>query len=259
MIPPLFIAHGSPMIAIEDNEYGDFLDSFRGTFPRPQAIVIFSAHWESRVQMVSNVNAYSTIYDFGGFPAELYQINYPAKGDPDLSAKIQGLLAAAGVTYQVETERGLDHGAWTILHRMYPAADIPVISMSVNPDLTPAEQFRIGQALSPLRAQDILIIGSGVTVHNFQLFRGQDNPDVLSAVRAFDTWIEDKLHQRDTAALFDYEAEAPYAQLAVPANGREHFVPLFYAMGAAEDYQQLTTLHHSWLMNVMTNTVYQFE
>jgi len=258
VIPALFVAHGSPMVAIERSAYGDFLDNFGRTFPRPKAIVVFSAHWESPVQMVSEVEAYSTLYDFGGFPEALYRVKYPAKGDRELSRQIEGLLAAEGITYGVEKERGLDHGSWTILHRMYPAADIPVIAMSVDADLTPAEQFRLGNALSSLRADDILIVGSGVTVHNFQLFQAQDNPDVLAAVRAFDHWLEEKLHNWDTDALFDYEAQAPHAQLAVPPNGREHFVPLFYAMGAAGDSQHVRTLHHSWLMHIMTNTVYQF-
>lgn len=159
MIPSLFVAHGSPMVAIERSAYGDFLDNFGRTFPRPKAIVVFSAHWESPVQMVSEVEAYSTLYDFGGFPEALYRVKYPAKGDRELSRQIQGLLAAEGITYGVEKERGLDHGSWTILHRMYPAADIPVIAMSVNADLTPAEQFRMGNALSSLRADDILIVG----------------------------------------------------------------------------------------------------
>ena len=147
MIPSLFVAHGSPMVAIEDNEYARYLEELGRTFPRPRAIVLFSAHWESGVQMASEIEDYEMIYDFSGFPDALYQVKYPARGDEMLSRQIQQLLAGAGIEYQVERVRGLDHGSWTILNRIYPQADIPLIAMSVNPDLTPEEQYRIGQAL----------------------------------------------------------------------------------------------------------------
>ncbi|MHB1955253.1 MAG: DODA-type extradiol aromatic ring-opening family dioxygenase [Sulfobacillus sp.] len=259
MVPSLFIGHGSPMIAIEQSEYGDFLDRLGDKIEKPKAIVIFSPHWESRIQMVSDVDGYSTIYDFGGFPDELYRVKYPAKGNHEVSQKIQRLLAANGISYQVEKQRGLDHGSWNILYRIYPKADIPVIAMSVNQNLTPLQQFHIGKALSSLRMEGVLIIGSGVTVHNFGLFSVRDNPDVQSAARTFEHWIEEQLKAWDTKALFDYEDKAPYASLAVPPNGREHFVPLFHAMGAASDHPEVNMLHRSWMMNIAPNTVYQFS
>lgn len=259
MVPSLFVAHGSPMVAIEQSNYGDFLDRLSGAIERPRAIILFSAHWESRVQMVSDVGAYPMIYDFGGFPEELYRVKYPAKGDHELSQKIQHLLTAAGIPFEVEKNRGLDHGAWTILKRIYPAADIPVIAMSVNPDLAPAEQFLIGHALSSLRQEGILIIGSGVTVHNFGLLQVRGNPEVQLAVGEFEKWLEEKLYAWDTKALFDYEELAPYARLAVPSNGKEHFIPLFYAMGGASERPVVTKLHQSWLLAVMVNSVYQFS
>jgi 4,5-DOPA dioxygenase extradiol len=258
MIPSAFIAHGSPMIAIEDSEYTRFLDSFGHTFPRPKAIVIFTAHWGSDVQMVSEVEEYSTIYDFGGFPDALYQIKYPAKGNKELSRKIQDLLSKASIPFQVETRRGLDHGAWNLLYRLYPAADIPVIAMSVNPDMKPEEHFQIGKALSPLRKEDVLIIGSGATVHNFSLFSKRSNPEVKDMVLGFENWLEDHLHKWDVDSLFHYETKAPNARIAVPQHGEEHFVPIFYAMGAADDSHKVSTLHRSLLMDVLTNSVYQF-
>lgn len=258
MIPSLFIAHGSPMVAVEDSSYARFLVELGKTLPRPKAIVLFSAHWESTVQMVSDVSEYTTIYDFGGFPEALYRMKYPAKGNKELSREIQQLLAQSGVPFAVDGRRGLDHGAWTILSRMYPDADIPVIAMSVNQDLTPDEQYRIGKALSPLRMQDVLIIGSGVTVHNFQLFTVRDQPEVKTAVLAFENWLEEHLHAWDSEALFQYEQKAPYAQIAVPPNGKEHFMPLFHAMGGADDSQTVSTLHRSLEFGIMTNSVYQF-
>ncbi|MCL6452871.1 MAG: dioxygenase [Alicyclobacillus sp.] len=259
VVPALFVAHGSPMVAIEDSSYGRFLDAFGAAFPRPKAVVVFSAHWESRVQQVSEMDAYSMIYDFSGFPEALYRVVYPAVGDRALSRRIQERLTASGVAYAAETRRGLDHGVWTILRRLFPDADVPVIEMSVNPDLTPREQYAIGAALAPLRAEDVLVIGSGVTVHNFRLLRYQGDAQVQSALELFEDWLEEHLKAWDLSALFNYAEAAPNAQLAVPPQAREHFVPLFYAMGAAGPRPSVETLHRSWLMGVMTNTVFQFS
>lgn len=247
------------MIALEEGEYGDFLDHLGETLPRPRALIVFSAHWESQVQRVSAAEQYTTIYDFGGFPDELYRVTYPAKGDPRLSRAVQDLLSEHGIGFEVDAVRGLDHGVWTLLNRLYPRADVPVVEMSVNARLTPAEQFRIGQAVAPLRREDVLIIGSGVTVHNFQLLSVHRRPDVQSAVREFEGWLEAKLSSWDLDALFDYEAKAPHAHLAVPPNGQEHLAPLFYAMGAADLPASIKTLHLSWMWNVMPNSVYQFQ
>lgn len=256
MRPALFLAHGSPMIAIEESDYGTFLDGLRERIGRPRAIVLFSAHFESDVQVVSEVERYSTLYDFGGFPDALYQIQYPARGDIALAHRIESQLQEAGIAWRAEAARGLDHGAWTLLTRLYPAADVPVVEMSVNQRLSPAEQYRIGQSLAPLREEDVLILGSGVTVHNFQLLSGSVNPGTLDGVRAFEAWLQDRLKAWDLPALFAYESSAPSAQLAVPARGREHFSPLFYVMGAADKPASVEVWHESWLWNVMTNTAY---
>lgn len=258
MLPTMFIAHGSPMIAIEQSEYGAFLDQLGATIGQPKAIVIFSAHWESDIQMVSDVDTYSTMYDFGGFPDELYHIQYPAHGSSSLAVKIQQLFAGEGIECATETSRGLDHGAWTILHRMYPQANIPVVSMSVNPILAPQAQFRIGRALATLREEDVLMIGSGVTVHNFDLIPARENLEVQASVRQFQAWLEETLQVWDVDTLFDYERQGPNARLAVPPYAKEHFAPLFYAMGAAGDEPVVRTLHQTWLLDVMTNVVFEF-
>ncbi len=258
MLPAWFVAHGSPMVAIEESEYAAFLETLGRSIPRPRAIVVFSAHWESAVQQVSGVVDPTMIYDFGGFPEPLYRVQYKAKGDPALAEEIANRLRARDIPVNVDTARGLDHGVWTILHRIYPQADIPVIAMSVNPNATPESQYAIGQALASLRQEDVLFIGSGVTVHNFQLIPHRNNPEVRAMTAAFEAWVEEKLAAWDVNALFAYEKEAPNAELAVPANGKEHFVPLFYAMGTADDARSVETLHRSWLFGVMTNTVYQF-
>jgi 4,5-DOPA dioxygenase extradiol len=259
MMPSFFVAHGAPLLAIEDNEYTQFLNDLGRTLPSPKAIVLFSAHWESSVQKVSEVDEYKTIYDFGGFPEALYRIQYPAKGDKHITENIKELFTKHGVPYEVETERGLDHGAWVVLKLLYQNADIPVISMSVNPHLTPEEQYKIGISLSALRANDVLIIGSGGTVHNLGVLRmAEDNGQIDEWARDFDQWLERHLISWDVEALFKYNSSSPEAQMAVPSHGNEHFIPIFYAMGAADDRQSATLLHRSYRYGNLSHSVWQF-
>jgi 4,5-DOPA dioxygenase extradiol len=258
MLPSLFIAHGSPMIAIENNEYTQFLNQLGQTLPRPKAIVLFSAHWESAAQKVSEVDQYSMIYDFGGFDPELNRIQYPARGDQGLSKSIEELFTKSGIPFAVEKQRGLDHGAWVVLRLLYPNADIPVIAMSVNQNLAPEEHYKIGKALSVLRANDVLIIGSGGTVHNLRVLNWRDNGDTDKWAVEFDDWLAHHLQTWDLPSLFQYDSLAPNANYAVPPYGREHFIPLFYAMGAADDEQKATLLHRSFRYGSLSHSVWQF-
>ncbi|MDQ6598500.1 dioxygenase [Bacillus salipaludis] len=258
MIPSLFIAHGAPLIAIENNEYTQFITQLGQSMPRPKAIVVFSAHWESTDQKVSEVDTYSTIYDFGGFDPSLYTIQYPAKGKLEIAKEIEDLFTQNGVPFQIETTRGLDHGAWVVLRLLYPNADIPVIAMSVNPNLTPEEQYKIGKSLAVLREKDILVIGSGGTVHNLRAVKWADNGEVDSWALEFDEWLSLHLKKWDLDSLFNYEKLAPNAQYAVPPYGNEHFVPLFYAMGAADDAKKATLLHRSFRYGNLSHSVWQF-
>lgn len=259
MVPSLFVAHGAPLLAIQDNEYTRFLADYGKKLPRPRAIVIFSAHWEAPTQRISHVKSYNTMYDFGGFPAELYQIKYSAPGDAELAEEIQLRLSRSGIAVNLDHHRGLDHGAWVVLHLLYPNADIPVIAMSVNPHLTPREQFAIGQTLAELRATDVLIMGSGGTVHNL----GAVNMDATGIevdtwAREFDDWLAQHLEKWFLEALFQYPNLAPNAQLAVPRFGNEHFVPIFYAMGAADDAKSACLVHRSYQYRNLSQSVWQF-
>ena len=222
-------------MAIEDNEYTRVLAQLAETLAIPKAIVLFSAHWVSATQKISAVENYSTIHDFGGFPEELYRITYPAKGDVSLAKQIEELLAKQGIASEAELKRGLDHGAWVVLRLLYPEAQIPVVAMSVNPRLTPEKQYKIGQALKSLREQDVLIVGSGGTVHNLMALRmTSDDTSVDPWAQEFDDWLEEHLTSWDLPSLFQYEDLAASAPLAVPLLGNEHLVPIFYAMGAAD-------------------------
>jgi 4,5-DOPA dioxygenase extradiol len=258
MLPSLFIAHGAPLLAIEKNEYTNFLTELGQNFPRPKAIVLFSAHWESTEQKVSKVEQYNTIYDFGGFDPELYTIQYPAVGNHMISEEIEDLFTQHGISYGVETTRGLDHGAWVVLRLLYPNADIPVIAMSVNPHLTPEEQYKVGKALSALRESDILIIASGGTVHNLRSLKWADNGQVDDWALEFDNWLAVHLKKWDLPALFKYDSLAPNAPFAVPPYGNEHFIPIFYAMGAADNDPKATLLHRSFRYGNLSHSVWQF-
>lgn len=258
MMPSLFIAHGAPLLAIENNEYTQFLAQLGKTMPRPKAIVLFSAHWESGAQKVSRVDQYSTIYDFGGFDEALYKIQYPAQGDQEISKEIEGLFAESNIPYEVETQRGLDHGAWVVLRLLYPDADIPVISMSVNSRLTPEEQYSIGKALTVLREKDVLIIGSGGTVHNLRAIKWVDHGEADPWALEFDSWLAFHLQKWDLPSLFKYDSLAPHAEIAVPPYGSEHFIPIFYAMGAADDSRKASLLHRSFRYGNLSHSVWQF-
>jgi 4,5-DOPA dioxygenase extradiol len=246
------------MLAVEENEYTQFLEGLGRTL-KPKAILLFSAHWESDAQQIGAVDKYSTIYDFGGFPEELYRIQYPAPGDHGLAAEVGRLLTNHGFPCQLDQRRGLDHGAWVPLRRLFPDADVPVVAMSVNPDLAPQEQYAIGQALSGLRREDVLIIASGVTVHNFGTLRWRSPdaaPDAWAV--AFDDWVLGKASAWDLQSLFAYESLAPNATRAVPPQGNEHFIPLFYALGAADDQRIAKELHRSYQFGNLSHVVWQF-
>ncbi len=258
MMPSYFIAHGSPMLAIENNEYTEFVKLLGNTIPKPKAIVLFSAHWESNVQKVSNLKQYQTIHDFYGFPEELFRIEYPAKGDHKIARDIEDFLKKQGISYAFDTERGLDHGAWVVLKMLYPNAEIPVISMSVSPKLAPQEQYNIGKSLSELRDKDILIIASGGTVHNLGAVKFRDEGTVDQWALEFDQWLEKHMNQWDLASLFNYASSAPNGQLAVPPNGNEHFIPIFYAMGAADNSRTAKLLHRSYRYGNLSHSIWQF-
>jgi len=258
-MPSLFIAHGSPMVAIEDSVYGRYLDQLSRDLPVPRSIVVFSAHWTEGCQTISASPQPDTIHDFYGFPAALYQIRYPAPGDPALAVRIQELLVSAGIEARLDPARGFDHGVWTILSRVFPDASIPVVSMSVDPALRPEHQFQIGRALAPLRQESVLIIGSGATVHNLRMLHwNREDGQPEGWAEAFERWLESRISEGDIDALFAYREEAPYADWAAPSWGVEHLIPLFYAMGAGEDPPRGKLLHRDWQYGSLANSVYAF-
>jgi 4,5-DOPA dioxygenase extradiol len=255
MISPIFVGHGSPMMAIQDNACSQFLEEYGRTL-HPKAVVLFTAHWESEVTRISSADGvYETIHDFGGFPQALFDVEYPAKGSPETATKVAKRMEEHGLPYALETTRGLDHGSWVVLKRIFPDATIPVVQVSIHPFLPPAQQFTIGEALRGLDEEDILIVGSGATVHNFgYLNMSARQPDAWAV--EFDEWLVETIQKRDLEALFNYEEQAPNGKRAVPRP--DHFVPLFLAMGSGDPGRTAEVIHRSYEYGSLSYISFEF-
>jgi 4,5-DOPA dioxygenase extradiol len=255
--PSIFVSHGAPTLPLTDAPAKDFLCGLGASLPRPKAILVVSAHWETAAPMVSAMPVNDTIHDFRGFPRELYQMRYDAPGDPDLAAQVAALLQAAGLSCGIDRQRGLDHGAWVPLLLMYPDADIPVLQLSVQTHLGPAHHLRVGRALAALRGQSVLIVGSGSFTHDLSEFRGQalDAP-APDWVNGFADWFDAALTSGDTDALVDYRKLAPFAAKNHPSD--EHLLPLYAALGAGGADAQAIRLHASATFSVLRMDVYAF-
>lgn len=220
------------MHAIQAGEVGAAWAALAKRLPRPSALVVASAHWETAVPMVTGSARPETIHDFGGFPRELYEIEYPVRGDPALARTIVALLREAGITVGIEGCRGIDHGVWVPLRWMYPGADIPVVEISVSPARGPLHHLALGRALAPLADAGVLVIGSGHATHNLRDWAGRrGHAEPMPYAATFARWLGERLAEHDETALVDYRAEAPDAIRAHPTE--EHFLPLFVAWGAA--------------------------
>jgi 4,5-DOPA dioxygenase extradiol len=228
--PAVFVSHGSPMMALEPGRAGAALARLGRDLPRPKAILVVSAHWETVSPAVSAAPRPETIHDFGGFPRALYELQYPAPGAPALGAWVKALLDAAGLPTALDAARGLDHGAWVPLRYLYPDADVPVTQLSIQPDRSPLHHYRMGEALRPLLDDGVLILASGSLTHNLQEWRGRTGDAPREYVAEFQGWVDRTINQRDIAALLDYRRLAPHAARAHPTD--EHWLPIYVALGA---------------------------
>jgi 4,5-DOPA dioxygenase extradiol len=231
-LPSVFISHGSPMHALEPGAAGEAWKALGRRLPAPSAILISSAHWETNLPMLTGSSKPETIHDFYNFPEPLYRLRYPAPGAPALAQRAQALLKEAGFTAGIDGCRGLDHGAWAPLLYVYPDASVPVIQISVQPALGPRHHFALGRALRPLTREKVLVVGSGHMTHNLRDWaRGGGRPEPYA--REFQEWVKQKLEQQDLESLVDYRARSPHGVRAHPTD--EHFLPLFFALGAASE------------------------
>ena len=245
-MPAVFVSHGAPTLPLEPGETGVAWRKIAASLPIPSAILVISAHWETYIPTVSSVVKPETIHDFSGFPKALYQLQYPAPGAPDLAKSVVALLQQAGIPVQINSTRGLDHGAWVPLSLMYPDANIPVTQLSLQPNKNPAWHIALGRGLQPLREQGVLIIGSGSITHNLRaIFQHRQGDPVPSWVTKFCDWMAEKIQAGDIEALSNYRRLAPHAVQNHPTD--EHLLPLFVALGAVN---KLATAQH--LNHVMT-------
>ena len=228
--PVLFISHGAPTFALEPGVLGARLQEIGAALGALRAVVVVSPHWQTRDLRVAITALPQTIHDFGGFDPKLYTLTYPAPGAPDVAQQTIRLLADAGLPAHGDAQWGLDHGAWVPMMHLLPDARVPVFQVSVPYDLSTQGAIALGRALAPLRDQGVAIVGSGSMTHNLsEFFGGAREP--APYVVAFSRWIEAALVRGDTAALLDYRAQAPHAVRAHPSD--DHFLPLFFALGAA--------------------------
>jgi 4,5-DOPA dioxygenase extradiol len=255
-LPSLYISHGSPMTALHPGLTGTRLTELAATLPRPRAIVMASAHWLTRSPRVGSVPVPETIHDFGGFPAPLYQLRYPAPGAPELADQVASLLQRAGLNATLDPLRGLDHGAWVPLRLLYPQADIPVTTLSIQPELGPAHHLAVGRALASLRDEGVLVIGSGSITHNLHdLGAGYSETRQAPYVKPFIDWIEQRLVAGDIDGLLDYRHQAPFAERAHPTD--EHLLPLFVALGAAGTHAR--RIDAGIDMGLLAMDIYRFD
>ncbi len=244
--PVLFVSHGSPMRALEGGPWGEALGRL-GASMTATAILAVSAHWEAPAPLrLSSSPRPETLHDFGGFPEALYQIQYPAPGDPALAAKAAALLGAAGFEARLDDQRPLDHGTWSPLVHMAPDARLPVVQLSLPRPRSPQELFAIGRALAPLRDEGVLLMGSGGMVHNLRRLDWHGRGDAPEPwARAFDAWAAEALASGDTEALLDWQRRAPEPATAHPST--EHWDPLLVALGAS-DGETPTTVYEGFEM-----------
>lgn len=237
-MPALFIGHGNPMNALEDNEYTKAWARLGRTLPRPRAVLAISAHWYIGDTAVTVSERPETVHDFGGFPRELYQVQYPAPGDPALAARVQELLRPLAV--RSDAEWGLDHGTWTVLGKMYPQADVPVVQLSMSERQQPQQHYEIGQRLAALREQGVLIFASGNLVHNLHTYAWRRKKvETYEWAAAFEQRVREHLLTGDDAPLVEYETRlGREALLAAPTP--EHYLPLLYLLGARQPGEPVT-------------------
>ena len=256
--PALFVAHASPMLALEREGHAESLRRLGGSLRDPSAVAVVSAHWEAPGPIrVTAAPRPPLIYDFGGFPRSLYEMTYPAPGSPELANEIVGLLEEADLPAVAESLRGWDHGLWIPLRLMFPAASLPVVEVSLPLPRDPDVVARMGRALAPLRDRGVLLVGSGGIVHNLRVARlDRKDAAVDGWATQFDDWVRDRVERRDLAELATYRDRAPGASMAVAES--EHFDPLFFALGAARPDDRLEEVNRGFEYGNLSLASYAF-
>lgn len=231
LLPTLFVSHGAPLFALEAGSTGPALKAWADTLPAGlRGVVILSPHWMARSPTVMTTAHPPTWHDFGGFPKALYALQYPASGNPALGQEVLELLQAADIAAQPDAQRPMDHGAWVPLMHLFPRADVPVVQVALPVGWGPQQVYALGAALQSLRASGVLVVGSGSMTHNLGEFFGAQT-QTAPYVAEFSRWVESAVLRGERTALFNYRELAPHAVRAHPSD--DHFLPLFFALGAA--------------------------
>lgn len=250
-MPVIFVGHGSPMNAIEENEFSRTWQSLSQNFMRPKAILCVSAHWETYGTFVTAMQQPATIHDFGGFPRELYNVQYPAAGSPALAngviENVKSHLVQADMV-----DWGLDHGTWSVLRHIYPDADIPVVQLSLNRNLKPAEHFNLAMELQELRSKGVLIMGSGNIVHNLRMVDWVNQDNVYDWALEANNTIKNHIICRNYNALINYSVQSEALRLSIPTA--EHFLPLLYMLALQEKDENVTFFNDMLLMGSLSMT-----
>ena len=252
-MPVLFVGHGSPMNAIEDNSYTRNWEKLAVQIPAPQAILSVSAHWFTRGSKIMDTAAPKQIYDMYGFPDALYKLIYAPAGAPLLAYQTKNLISTE---VQIDNSWGIDHGTWSVLCKMYPKANVPVYQLSIDAHADAATHFKIGQDIAALREQGVLILGSGNVVHNLSLINWDMEDAGYAWATEFDEYIKDKVSKRNYADVIDYRKAGRSSELAFVRP--DHFYPLLYVLGAADDEDELTIFNDSCLLGSLSMTCYLF-
>ena len=256
LAPSIFVSHGAPTFALEPGVLGPKLTGLRLQENGLKAVVVASAHWQTHGLQLMASKAPKTVHDFGGFPPALYQLQYPAPGEPALASRAAELLRAAGFEVSFDQNRGLDHGVWVPLRYLLPAAQTPVFQVSLPADLGAPGALRLGQTLAPLRGQGVMVMGSGSLTHNLrEIFAGA----AAGATYAmeFTEWVRRRVQERDLEALADYRRRAPHALRAHPTE--EHFLPLLIALGASDAADEVEVIDGGMTYEVLSMESYVFR
>ena len=236
-MPVLFIGHGSPMNAIEDNDFTKSLTQLRKRLPKPKAVLCISAHWLTEGTWITHMEHPKTIHDFHGFPKALFDVRYPAPGSPAIAESVRASISSPEINLDDE-QWGLDHGTWSVLRHLYPEADVPVLQLSINFGKPGPFHFEMGEKIRYLREQGVLIVGSGNIVHNLRKISWETDAEPFAWATDFDEWAKQKIMEKNYPALCSSFSETAAGQLSVPTV--DHYYPLLYVLGAAETGEQAT-------------------
>lgn len=253
-MPVLFVGHGSPMNAIEDNNYSRAWKYIAERIPKPEVILSVSAHWYTKGTRIMNEENPKTIHDFYGFPRELYEVSYNAAGSPQMAEVVKGLISRET---EYDNSWGIDHGTWSILIHMYPDRDVPVFQISIDAGAPPEEHYKIGKELKALREQGVLIFASGNIVHNLRLVDWHQVNKGFDWAYEFDEYIYDNILEKNHDKILKYNELGNIARLAVPTP--DHFYPLLYTLGASDEDDKISVYNKSCELGSLTMTAYLWE